>query len=155
MKQKKKGREREREEKEEETKINMWKKKILRKEIKGSSMQPTRSVGGIPSGDWMTEFPRRHSVVRRLNGFMEGLVRGELARIQKRASGGRLEMREILIKRRDVCGRGWRKAEFSHWSCKFHRIFQPRSLHVIPHLLKRYYEYSLLMRSWPNVATET
>lgn len=48
----------------------------------------------------MVEFPRRHSVARRLNGFMEGLVTGELARIQKRASGGRLEMREILIKRR-------------------------------------------------------
>lgn len=50
-------------------------------------MQPTRSVGGIPSGDWMTEFP---TVVRLLNGFMEGLARGrrgELARIQKRASG--------------------------------------------------------------------
>lgn len=36
-------------------------------------MQPTRSVGGIPSGDWMTEFP---IVVRLLNGFMEGLARG-------------------------------------------------------------------------------
>lgn len=48
---------------------------ILRKEIKtgGSWMQPTRSVGGIPSGDWMTEFP---TVVRLLNGFMEGLARG-------------------------------------------------------------------------------
>lgn len=39
----------------------------------GSWMQPTRSVGGIPSGDWMTEFP---IVVRLLNGFMEGLARG-------------------------------------------------------------------------------
>lgn len=63
-------------------------------------MQPTRSVGGIPSGRLDDGIPRRHSVVRRLNGFMEGLVTGESARIQKRASGGRLEMREILIKRR-------------------------------------------------------
>lgn len=61
-------------------------------------MQPTRSVGGIPSGRLDDGIPRRHSVV--LNGFMEGLVTGESARIQKRASGGRLEMREILIKRR-------------------------------------------------------
>lgn len=94
------GKERERKKRGRNENKYVKKKKILRKEIKGSSMQPTRSVGGIPSGDWMTEFPRRHSVVRRLNGFMEGLVRGELARIQKRASGGRLEMREILIKRR-------------------------------------------------------
>lgn len=100
MKQKKKGGERERGKRGRNENKYVKKKKILRKEIKGSSMQPTRSVGGIPSGDWMTEFPRRHSVVRRLNGFMEGLVRGELARIQKRANGGRLEMREILIKRR-------------------------------------------------------
>lgn len=107
MKQKKKGGERERG-KRGRNENKYVKKKILRKEIKGSSMQPTRSVGGIPSGDWMTEFPRRHSVVRRLNGFMEGLVRGELARIQKRASGGRLEMREILIKRRRTrLTQGW------------------------------------------------
>lgn len=107
MKEKKKGEKRERE-KRGRNENKYVKKKILRKEIKGSSMQPTRSVGGIPSGDWMTEFPRRHSVVRRLNGFMEGLVRGELARIQKRASGGRLEMREILIKRRRTrLTQGW------------------------------------------------
>lgn len=110
-------------------------------------MQPTRSVGGIPSGDWMTEFP---TVVRLLNGFMEGLARGRGGISEDTKAGGREDDWKCEKFSLNVAGRGWREAEFSHWSCKFHRIF-PASLllyHVyFPHLLKRYYEYSLCLRA--------
>ena len=86
------------------------------KSTSGSAAQRTRSVaprqgrgrgrGEFHSVNRQLEFPRLHSVARRLNGFMRvGGHDGGGISDDTKAARGRSEMREILIKRGRTGGR--------------------------------------------------